>query len=126
MFYFRYEPLIAVAMIASLFVAQFSHVPHVHAGSSAEDKFEHDSRAPRTQSSAGRTPASAAVHGGSTLVGNSTLVGSVVARVATSLTTKADDLQHFTGVQIGLVSDLYNSSQYTPFFPSANQQFVPR
>ncbi len=45
MFYFRYEPLIAVAMIASLFVAQFSHVPHVHAGSSAEDKFEHDSRA---------------------------------------------------------------------------------
>lgn len=45
MFYFRYKPLIAVAMIASLIVAQFSHVPHVHAGSSAEDKIEHDSRA---------------------------------------------------------------------------------
>ena len=45
MFHFRFKPLIAVAMIASLFVAQFSHVPHVHAGSSAEDKFEHDSRA---------------------------------------------------------------------------------
>ena len=45
MFYFRYKPLIAVAMIASLIVAQFSHVPHVHAGSSSEDKIEHDGRA---------------------------------------------------------------------------------
>ena len=67
------------------------------------------------------------VHGvGATIHGGSTLAGGVVARVATSLTTKADDLQHFTGVQIGLVSDLCNSSQYTPFFPLANQQFVPR
>ena len=45
MFHFRFKPLIAVAMIASLFVAQFSHVPHLHAGSSAVDKFKHDSRA---------------------------------------------------------------------------------
>ena len=45
MFHFRFKPLIAVAMIASLFVAQLPHVPHVHAGSSAEQKLEHDSRA---------------------------------------------------------------------------------
>lgn len=44
MFHFRYKPLIAVAMIASLFVAQFSHVPHVHAGSSAEQRLDHESR----------------------------------------------------------------------------------
>ena len=45
MFNFRHKPLIAIGMIASLFVAQFSHVPHVHAGSSAEQRIEHDSRA---------------------------------------------------------------------------------
>ncbi len=45
MFHFRSKPLIAVAMIASLFVAQFSHVPHVHAGSSAEQRLAHESRA---------------------------------------------------------------------------------
>ncbi len=59
-------------------------------------------------------------------IGLGRLVHGVVARVATSLSTKADDLQHFTGVQIGLVGDLCHSSQYTPFFPSANQQFIPR
>ncbi len=42
---------------------------------------------------------------GATIHGGNTLAGGVVARVATSLTTKADELQHFTGVQIGLVSD---------------------
>jgi hypothetical protein len=45
MFYFRFKPLIGLAMMASLFVAQFSHVPHVHAGPSAKDRLEHDSRA---------------------------------------------------------------------------------
>ena len=45
MFTFRYKPLISVAMIASLIIVQFSHVPHVHSGSSAEQKFEHGSRA---------------------------------------------------------------------------------
>lgn len=45
MLYFRYKPLIAAAMIASLIVVQVAHVPHVHANMSAEDKVEHGSRA---------------------------------------------------------------------------------
>ncbi len=41
---FSLRPLISIAMIASLFIAQFAYVPHLHVGSSSEESFEHDSR----------------------------------------------------------------------------------
>lgn len=44
MFTICFKPLITTAMIASLLVAQFAHVPHVHAGSSTDQQMEHSSR----------------------------------------------------------------------------------
>lgn len=45
MFTFHFKPLIAIAMISSLFFAQFAHVPHVHAGSWTDSGSRHTSRA---------------------------------------------------------------------------------
>ena len=43
MFTLRFRPLISIAMIASLFVAQFASIPHVHAGL-LDNGSEHSSR----------------------------------------------------------------------------------
>ena len=45
MFTFRFRLLISIAMIVSLFVAQFASVPHVHVGTLADQSFEHGGRA---------------------------------------------------------------------------------
>ncbi len=44
MFTFRFRQLISIAMIASLFVARFAYVPHVHEASGAEQDLTHASR----------------------------------------------------------------------------------
>lgn len=44
MFIFCFKPLVSTAMIASLLVAQFVHVPHVHVDSSSDQRTEHSSR----------------------------------------------------------------------------------
>ncbi len=44
MFTIPFRPLISIAMVVSLFIAQFVYVPHLHVGSSSEEGFEHGSR----------------------------------------------------------------------------------